>query len=241
MGLIYVRYELLRTLRNRRFVIFSFVFPLVLYLAFASTDRHAKLGGVPFPLYYMIAMAGFGALIAAISIGPRISAERQMGWTRQMRITPLPTWYYFTAKIIAGYAIACLTLVILYIAGLAFGVHLSVIHWLVMTVLFLVALLPFTILGVMIGHLLKPDSMGPVTGGVSTLFLLIGGGFGNIGGDGLLHKFFELIPSYWLIRAGAVSLGGSPWTLEGWLVIVLWTTAFAFLARLAYLRDTARV
>jgi ABC-2 type transport system permease protein len=87
MGLIYVRYELLRTLRNRRFVIFSFVFPLVLYLAFISADRHVKLAGVPFPLYYMIAMAGFGALIAAISIGPRISVERQMGWTRRMRLT----------------------------------------------------------------------------------------------------------------------------------------------------------
>ena len=241
MGLLDVCYELLRTLRNRRFVIFSFVFPLVLYVAFTSADRHDKLGGVPFPLYYMIAMAGFGALIAAISIGPRISVERQMGWTRQMRLTPLPTWYYFAAKILAGYMIAILTLIVMYLAGSAFGVHLTIVHWLIMTGLFLVGLLPFTVIGVMIGHLLKPDSMGPVTGGVSTLFLLIGGGFGNIGGDGLIHKIFELIPSYWLIRAGAVSLGGSPWTLEGWLVVTIWTVAFVLLARLVYVRDTSRV
>jgi ABC-2 type transport system permease protein len=241
MGFLYVRYEIRRTLRNRRSVVFSFVFPLILYLALTSANRNSKLGGVPFPLYYMIAMAGFGALIAAISIGPRISVERQMGWTRQMRLTPLPTWYYFAAKILAGYMVACLTLIILYLAGLALGVQLSAFHWFVMTGLFLIGLLPFTILGVMIGHLLKPDSMGPVTGGVSTLFLLLGGGFGNIGGDGLLHKILELIPSYWLIRAGAVSLGGSPWTLEGWLVILLWSAAFALLARQVYLRDTARV
>jgi ABC-2 type transport system permease protein len=241
MGGRYVKAELQRTLRNRRFVIFSFIFPLILYIAFTSPDRHDKIGGVPFPLYYMIAMASFGALIAAVSIGPRISTERQQGWTRQMRLTPLPTWYYFVAKILAGYMIACLTLVVLYLAGLAYGVQLSGSHWLVMTGLFLVGLFPFTLIGVMIGHLLKPDTLGPVTGGVATVFLLIGGGFGNLGGSGFVHKLFELAPSYWLIRAGAVSLGGSPWTPEGWIVVVVWSLAFAMLARVVYRRDTARL
>ncbi len=240
MGGLYLRAELQRTLRNRRFVIFSFIFPLTLYIAFTSADRHYRVGGVPFPLYYMIAMASFGALIAAISIGPRISAERQMGWTRQMRITPLPVWYYFAAKIITGYVVACTTLVVLYLAGLTYGVRLSAVDWLTMTGLFLAGLFPFAIIGVMLGHLLKPDSMGPVTGGVATLFLLVGGGFGNIGGTGIVHRLFELIPSYWLIRAGAVTLGGSPWTLEGWAVVLIWSAAFAILARIVYLRDTAR-
>jgi ABC-2 type transport system permease protein len=241
MGITYIRLELMRTLRNRRFMIFSFIFPLILYFSFVQPNRHATVDQVPFPLYYMIAMAGFGALISAISIGPRISAERQMGWTRQMRITPLPTWGYFAAKILAGYMVALLTLLLLYGAGLVEGVHLSLLHWLAMTGLFLVGLFPFTLIGVMIGHLLKPDSMGPVTGGMSTLFLLIGGGFGSIGGSGIVHTLFQLVPSYWLIRAGAISLGGSPWTLEGWLVIALWSITFALLARIVYRRDTARI
>jgi ABC-2 type transport system permease protein len=240
VGALYLRLEVLRTLRNRRFVIFSFVMPLILYVAFVGPNRHHDLGGVPFPLYYMIAMASFGALIAAISIGPRISSEREAGWTRQMRIAPIPTWYYFLAKILGGYVMALLTLAVLYGAGLLFGVHLSITQWLAMTGLFLVGLLPFTILGVMIGHLLKTDSMGPVTGGLSTLFLLVGGGFGSLGGSGLVREIFRLIPSFWLIRAGAVSLGGAPWPLEGWLVIVIWSIGFAAVANRVYRRDTGR-
>jgi ABC-2 type transport system permease protein len=52
----YIRYELLRTFRNRRFFIFSFGFPLVLYFLIAAPNRHEQsLGGtgISAPLYYM--------------------------------------------------------------------------------------------------------------------------------------------------------------------------------------------
>jgi ABC-2 type transport system permease protein len=51
----------------------------------------------------------------------------------------------------------------------------------------------------------------------------------------------EALPSYWLVQAGHVGLGGSGWTSTGWLVMVVWTVAAAAVARWAYRRDTKRV
>ena len=87
----YGRYELLRTFRNRRFYIFSFGFPLVLYYAIAGPNRNvASLGGtgISAPLYFMVGLAAFGTMNAVLGSGARIAAERSVGWNRQLRLTP---------------------------------------------------------------------------------------------------------------------------------------------------------
>ncbi len=42
MTLTYIRYELLRTFRNRRFFLLSLGFPLILYFVIASPNRHVE-------------------------------------------------------------------------------------------------------------------------------------------------------------------------------------------------------
>ena len=49
------------------------------------------------------------------------------------------------------------------------------------------------------------------------------------------------LPSYWLIQAGHVSLGGQGWTTTGWIVVAVWTIVLARLARYAFRRATKRV
>ena len=89
MNSTYTRFELLRTFRNRRFLIFSLGFPLALYFLIAGPEpRRADLGGtgIPAPLYYMVGLAAFGAMGAMLSTGARIAGERSVGWNRQLRI-----------------------------------------------------------------------------------------------------------------------------------------------------------
>ena len=90
--LVYTRYELLRTLRNRRFFILSLGFPLVLYFVIASPQppraRLRRDAASRLPLYYMVGLAAFGTMSAMLSSGARIAAERAVGWNRQLRITP---------------------------------------------------------------------------------------------------------------------------------------------------------
>ena len=151
----YLRFEVLRTLRNRRFLVFSLAFPLVLFFAVAGPNRKARIEGVPFPLYYMTGMAAWGTMVAVVSSGARIAAERSVGWTRQMRITPLTTRAYFSAKVLCGYLMALFTIVAMCAAGTALGVRLSAEEWLTMIGLLLVGLIPFAVLGVLLGHLLR--------------------------------------------------------------------------------------
>jgi ABC-2 type transport system permease protein len=241
-GAAYLRYELLRTIRNRRVMIFSLGFPVVLYLLIAGPNKgelDLSGTGIPAVTYFMVGLLSFGAMNAMLSSGARIAAERTAGWNRQLRITPLPARTYLRVKVVTGYAIAGLTIALLYVAGAALGVRLSGGHWLEMTGLVLCGLLPFAAIGILLGHLVTADSAGPAVGGLGALFAFLGGTWFPIT-DGFLQRLGELLPSYWIGQAGRAGVGGPAWSAKGWAVIVVWTVVAGLLAARAYRRDTLR-
>jgi ABC-2 type transport system permease protein len=239
---IYLRFEVLRSFRSWRFFLLSLAIPLVLYLTVAGSQRHVIFDGTSFPVYFMTAMATLGTMAAVISSGARIAAERSIGWTRQMRITPLTTAAYFTTKVVCGYLLALLTTSLLCFSGAALGVRLSVGGWMTVIGLLLVGLIPFAVLGILLGHLLTPDSLGPAVGGTTSLFALLGGVYGfELAKSGPLFDFVRLLPSYWLVQAGKTAVGGGAWPAEGWIVIIMWTVILTPVAVLVYRRDTSRV
>ena len=239
---VYLRYEVLRSFRNWRFLILALIFPLVLYILIGSVNRHVKFEHIAFPVYFMTAMATLGTMAAVISGSAIIAAERASGWTRQMRITPLPVRTYFRTKVIVGYLRALLTLVLLALAGTALGVRLPAQGWLTMLGLFLVGLIPFAVLGILLGHLIGADTAAPAVGGIVTLFALLGGVYGfEVATSGPVLAVIKALPSYWLVQAGKTALGGHDWPLEGWIVIAAWTAILVPLAIRVYRRDTSRV
>ena len=147
---------------------------------------------------------------------------------------------YFRAKIVTGYAMAAVTIALLYLAGTMLGVRLSAGSWLTMTGLILVGLVPFAVLGILLGHLLTVDSMGPAMGGITALFALLGGAWGPIAASGALHDIATMLPSYWLVQAGQSALDGEGWPPEGWIVIGVWTLVLTRMAVSVYRRDTSR-
>jgi ABC-2 type transport system permease protein len=238
----YTRYELIRAFRNRRLFILSLAFPVVLYLAIAGPNRNEHdLGGtgIAAPLYFMVGLATFGTMNAVIGAGVRISAERSVGWNRQLRLTPLSARAYLLAKVLTAYLMALVTLVALYAEGVSLGVRLSAVGWLEMTGLLLISLVPFAALGILVGHLLNVDSIGPALGGGTALLALLGGVWFPIG-SGVLHDVAETLPSYWLVQASRVAIGGESWGLRGWIVVAVWSVGLAALAARAHRRDTKR-
>jgi ABC-2 type transport system permease protein len=236
----YLRYELLRALRNTRFFLFSLGFPLVLFLVVAGPNKHGTLGGIPFPVYYMAGMVSWGTMGAVVSSGARIATERAAGWNRQLRLTPLSARTYLRAKVVGGYVIAAMSIVLLYVAGVGLGVRLPAGRWLGMTALILVGLIPFAALGIWLGHVLTPESIGPAIGGISALFALLGGAWGPLVTHGFMLRVAEALPSYWLVQAGRAAATGSSWGARGWVVTAVWTLVFGALATRAFRRDTRR-
>lgn len=239
----YLRYELLRTFRNPRFFVFSFGFPIVLYFVIAGPNRSDHdFGGTGLwaPVYYMIGLASFGAMMAALSSGARIAGERQVGWNRQLRITPLRPRAYLGAKVLTAYAMATVSILLLHAAGAILGVRLPAGNWLAMTALLLVGLVPFAALGIFIGHKLTVDAIGPVMGGTTALMALLGGTWFPIT-SGTMYDIARCLPSYWLVQASHVGIGGSGWTARGWIVMAIWSAVLVAVAARAYRADTRRV
>jgi ABC-2 type transport system permease protein len=235
----YTRFELLRTLRNRQSFIFSLALPAVLFLAVSAGSKGQKTQGIDFTQYYMTSMAGYGAMLAALSGGARISAERSVGWTRQLRLTPLRPATYFRVKVVTAYLVACLSIALLYVCGLAYGVRIEPLRWAAMTALLLIGLIPFAALGILLGHVLKIDAMGPAMGGLSFFFGFLGGQWFPLTNSTLID-IAKCIPSYWLTQAAHVGVGGNAWGAQAWIVLVVWTAAGAALAARAYQRDNTR-
>jgi ABC-2 type transport system permease protein len=238
----YTRYELLRAFRNKRFFLFSLGFPLALYFLTAGPNQgesNLEGTGLSAPLYFMVSMASWGTMTAMLGTGARIAAERQAGWNRQLRISPLSAFAYLRAKVAISYLMAGLSIVLLYSAGMILGVRLPIGEWLAMTGLILVGLIPFAAAGILLGHKVSVDSVGPVLGGGTALLALVSGTWFPVQ-SGFLHAIAQGLPSYWLVQANRVALGGAGWTATGWMVVAGWSVAMIVLAARAYRGDTGR-
>jgi ABC-2 type transport system permease protein len=241
MNLMHLRYEVLRTVRNRRFLALTVALPLVLFYSVASANKHARTEGISFPLYFMTGMAVYGALFAVVSPGARIAFDRSRGWSRQLRITPLRSGTYIVSKVVTAYLVAIPSLILVYLAGASLGVQLSATQWLEMSGLILVGLAPFILMGILLGHLVTVDSLAPAVGGLIVIFALFGGAYGSLFNTGAMLTVVKLLPSFWMVRAGKAALLPGGWPAEAWIVVAAWTVVIAPLALLAYRRDTARV
>ena len=240
---VYLQYEALRLVRNRRFFVFALGLPVALYFLIAGPNHdvtNLSDSGISAPLYFMVSLAAFGTMTAMLAAGGRIANERAAGWTRQLRISPLSPTAYFRTKIATAYLMALLTIVVLYLCGLSLGVSMPAQDWLEVTGLMLIALIPFAALGIVIGHLLNPDSVGPAIGGGTALFAFVGGTWFPIPSHGFLHDLALAVPSYWLVRASQLPVGGTAWGTTGWLVVAGWSVALTALALQVYRRDTGR-
>ena len=139
----------------------------MIFYAVATGQRHTVTDGISFPLYFMTAMAAYGAMWAAITPGTRIARDRSKGWVRELRITPLRARTEVVAKVLTAYLVALPTLALLYLAGASLGVRLDGAQWCEMTGLLLVGLAPIIAAGVALGHVLSVDALAPPWAGSS--------------------------------------------------------------------------
>jgi ABC-2 type transport system permease protein len=99
---------------------------------------------------------------------------------------------------------------------------------------------PFAAGAVAMGHLLSVDAIGPAMGGTTGILAFLGGTWFPITGSGVFATIAKCLPSYWLVQASHVGLGGKAWGATGWLVIAAWSLVLTAVATRAYRRDTER-
>ncbi|HWC79793.1 MAG TPA: ABC transporter permease [Pseudonocardiaceae bacterium] len=239
----YLALEAKRAMRSPRFLIFTLVFPVVLFLVYKGLYGSAKVQGtdITYTAYLMCSMAAFGGFMAAMSTGARTAIERSAGWQRQLRLTPLTPRGYLFAKAAVGMLVALPSIVLVSLAGVFSGVSLSPVGWVQVVVGVWIATLPFSVLGLLIGQLATAESMQVYTSGLMFLFGLLGGlwipvtVFPN-----WLASVAKVLPSYWLADVGHAAVLGTHDLGRAAEVLGIWTLALAFVVVRRYQRDSAR-
>jgi ABC-2 type transport system permease protein len=160
-----VKLEILRALRNKKFLFFSVIYPSALFLIIAGGADDAKLPGMEMglPLYYMVAMAAFGAMTAVLlGNSEKIAKEREQGWVRQLRLTPLPGRGYVLAKIAAASTVSLPSIVLVFVVAAAVkGVRLEAGQWVTIGLCTWAGSFVFAALGVAIGILPRATRYDP--------------------------------------------------------------------------------
>ena len=175
-----IRLELARTLRNRKFLFFSVLYPSLLFLIVAGQSgagAQVDGSGLTVPTYMMVSMASFGALTAVlVGNSERIAKERENGWVRQLRLTSLPGHGYVLGKTASAAVVSLPSVVVVFaVAAVVEHVRLAAWQWLALTGVIWAGSLVFAALGVAIGYLATGDAVRPVTMLVYFGLSLLGG------------------------------------------------------------------
>ncbi|WP_030614854.1 ABC transporter permease [Streptomyces achromogenes] len=163
-----IKLELVRALRNRKFLFFTVIYPSALFLLIAgNADSHTEVDGtgLTLPTYMMVSMASFGALTATLmGNSERIAKERENGWVRQLRLTPLPGRGYVLAKTAGAAVVSLPSIVIVFaVAALVKDVRLDAWQWFALSGAVWAGSLVFAALGVALGYLATGDAVRPIT------------------------------------------------------------------------------
>ena len=226
----FLRFEVLRLLRNVRYVGISLGFPVIFYTLFLHNEHPAAhIAGTTWRTYFMVSMASFGAMVASLNAGgTRLASERASGWTRQLRVTPMPAWSYVTTKIAASMVIALPVIAVVELTGLLFGgVRLGLGTWLALTAVLWVSALPFAALGVLVGFVASSETAYPLVTALMFLLSFFGGLFTPVGDlPVVLRHVASFLPSYhdaslgWAVVAGRAPGFGDAGVLLGYAVVL---------------------
>ena len=217
----------MRMLRNRRTVIFTLVFPAALFFAFGSGpdwDRSVGHGNVA--AYVMASMALYGAALTAASGGAMVAMERALGWSRQLRLTPLSPTAYILMKALLALVLGAVAITVVNLAGLAQGKPSMPTHvWLGCAVLTLVCTMVFAALGVFVGYLVPGENPMQVLGPGLALFSFLGNVFIPIDQGSTMWHIASLTPMFGVAEVSRAPLTGDlPWYAV--LNAVVWLTLF---------------
>ncbi|HXY43035.1 MAG TPA: ABC transporter permease [Acidimicrobiales bacterium] len=221
----YLRFEVLRLLRNPRYVAITLGFPVVFYSLFLHNLQPAEhVAGTTWNAYFMVSMASFGAVVAALNAGgTRLAAERSSGWTRQLSVTPLPAWSYVATKIAATMVIALPVICVVELTGLLIGaVRLGLETWIVLTAVLWASTLPFVVLGVLVGFVASSETAYPLVTALMFLLSFFGGLFTPVRDmPVVLRHVADFLPTYHGASLGwAVVAGRAPGVRDAGILVV---------------------
>lgn len=225
--------DVLRVVRNGRYLIFAIAMPAALYLIIGKQTTQAD--GVDFKAYYMLAMATYGAFAGALMNNSiRIATERKSGWTRQLRLTSLPGWGYVFAKVVTSLVTTIPSVLVVFAIGAFLNdVQMPAWKWVANALILWVVSMTFVSLAVAIGYRFDPETAQPAVMLVFFPMALLGGLWFPLG-TGVLQKIGKWFPTYQAHKLGTDILATGTVSATSIAVVAGWGLLFALLAVFSY-------
>jgi ABC-2 type transport system permease protein len=235
--------ELRRMLRNRRTIIFTLVLPASLLLVFGGqAGWQDKAGSGNVAAYILVSMALYGAALTAAAGGSMVALERSLGWSRQLRLTPLNPVAYILMKAVVALAMGALAIAAVNVVGILQGkAEMPTDVWVLSAVVTLFCTLTFAALGVFVGYVVPGENAMQILGPGLALLSFLGGVFIPI------DQYSQIVRdiAYWTPMYGVAEIARAPLTHElPWYAVVNaigWFVIFVAGAAWRMSKDTARV
>ena len=235
--------ELKRMLRNRRTIIFALVLPAALLLSFGGQQGwNDRAGSGNVAAYILVSMGLYGAALTAASGGSMVALERSLGWSRQLRLTPLNPVAYIMTKALVALFMGGLAIVAVNVVGKLQGKAAMPTHvWVSAMVVTLFCTLTFAALGVFVGYIVPGENAMQILGPGLALFSFLGGLFIPLSN----YAHAVRLVAYWTPMYGVSEVVRAPLTHDlPWYAVVNavgWLALFIAGAAWRMSKDTARV
>ena len=238
-----LRLELARMMRNRRTIIFTLVFPTAMFLVFGSGETGAeRVGDGNVSAYVMVSMALYGGALIAAATGAGVAVERALGWSRQLRLTPLHPTVYILIKAFVALVMGAVAIAAVNVVGVIKGdPQMPTDTWIYCALLTMACTMTFAALGVFAGYMVPGENVMQILGPGLALLSFLGGLFIP------LSQYSETVRdiAYWSPMYGVAEVARAPLTHElPWYAIVNavgWFAIFVLGAAWRMSKDTARV
>ncbi len=176
------RYELKSYWRNPASTFFTFLFPLMFLVIFASLNNGATigfLGGLAYNQYFIPGIIAFGIISATYTqIAITLCLRRQTGVLKRLRSTPVPPWAILGGLVACAFVVSALITALTTTLGIvAYGVTFPG-HYVALAVALLAGAATFCALGVAVSTLIpNADAAPAVVNGVFFPILFLSGTF----------------------------------------------------------------
>lgn len=235
--------ELRRMVRNRRTIIFTLIVPAALFFIFGGqTGWQQSIGEGNVAAYIMVSIGLYAAALTSAATGAMVAMERALGWSRQLRITPLNPVAYIVVKALVALVMGGVAIAVVNLCGVLDGKPaMPGWVWVACALVSLLCTVTFAALGVFIGYVVPGENAMQILGPGLAALSFLGGVFIPLSSYAPMVRDI----AYWTPMYGIAEVSRSPLTHElPWYAVVnavVWFALFIAGAAWRMSKDTARV
>ncbi|KXI27554.1 ABC transporter permease [Paraglaciecola hydrolytica] len=230
------KFEWLKTIRNPAFSLPALSFPVIFYLFFGVLFNH---GNVQASSYLLCTYGVFGVMGPALfSFGAGLAIERGQGWLDIKEASPMPASAQLISRLVVAMLFSLIIVISLSVVAVTMaGVQLQLWQWLTLMAIWVLGGLPFCLLGLALGLVLKAQSAPAVVNLIYLPLAFLSGLWMPISMlPGFMQNFAQFLPPYHLAQLAlkVVDLDAGQDSWQHILALLIYAVIFFVLSRLAF-------